>query len=97
MVVVYRKKNFKVYDVGKGFIIHNSSLDFQNHHTHINNYNTCKYIINLSLHKTVPYHLSDYLLVSLIRLSNDKEYIENIERLLENNKKKRENKRKGKK
>ena len=90
---IYKKKNFKIYDAGREYIVHNTKLDFQNHHTHINNFHTCKYIIDLSIHKTVPYHLSDYLLISLIRLSNDKDYIEKINKLLIQNKKKRNNKR----
>ena len=87
--VIYKKKNFKIYSAGREYIIHNSRLDFGSHHTHINSFHTCKYIIDLCIHKTVPYHLSDYLLVSIIRLSDDKNYISKIEVLLESNKKKR--------
>lgn len=88
--VIYKKKNFKIYSAGKEYIVHNTKLDFGTHHTHINNFHTCKYIIDLCIHKTIPYHLSDYLLVSIIRLSNDKKYISEIETLLYRNKKKRE-------
>lgn len=86
---IYRKRNFKIYDAGKEYIIHNTKLDFHNHHTHINNFHTCKYIIDLCIHKTVPYHLSDYLLVSIIRITEDKCYKKAIELKLEENKKKR--------
>ena len=88
MTVIYKKKNFKIYDAGNSYIIHNTKLNFVDHHTHIKNFHTCKYIIDLCIHKTVPYHLSDYLLVSIIRLSNDKEYISKIESKM----KKKENK-----
>lgn len=86
---IYRKKNFKIYDAGKEYIIHNTKLDFHNHHSHINNFHTCKFIIDLCIHKTVPYHLSDYLLISIIRLTEDKNYKRKIEFKLEENKKKR--------
>ena len=87
---IYKKKNYKIYDVGKEYIIHNSSLDFSQHHTHINNYNTCKFIIDLCIHKSIPKkHLSDYLLVSIIRLTDDNNYKHQIENLLKQNKKKR--------
>ena len=86
---VYRCKNYTVYDVNGGYIIHNTKLDFQQHHTHITNFHTCKYIIKLSINKTIPKQLSDYLIVSLIRLSNDKEYIENLKYLLNKNTKKK--------
>lgn len=89
MVVIYKKKNYKIYDAGREYIVHNTDLDFKNHHTHINNFHTCKYIIDLCIHKTVPYHLSDYLLVSILRLSNDKSYKYKIETMLNKNKSKK--------
>lgn len=88
--VVYRKKNYRIYDVGEEFAIHNTSYDFESHHTHINNFKTCKYIIDLCLHKTVPYHLSDYLLISILRLSDDEEYKSKIRKVLEENKRRRQ-------
>jgi hypothetical protein len=84
MVTIYKKLNFKIYSNNKkGYIIHNTRLNFDNHHTHINNYNTCKFIINLCIHKTVPDHLSDYLLVSILRLTDDQNYKNKIHKLLE--------------
>ena len=82
LVTIYKKKSFKIYDAGKGYIVHNSNLEFHNHHTHINNFHTCKYIIDLCIHKTIPRHLSKYLLVSIIRLTNDNAYRNKIERIL---------------
>lgn len=87
--VVYRKKNYRIYDVGEEFVIHNTSYDFESHHTHINNFKTCKFIIDLCLHKTVPYHLSDYLLISILRLSDDEIYKSKIRKVLEENKRRR--------
>lgn len=86
---IYKKKNFKIYDAGREFIIHNTNLDFHNHHTHINNFHTCKFIIDLCIHKTVPNHLSNYLLESIIRLSNDNLYKRKIEEKIKENDKKR--------
>lgn len=83
---VYRKKKYKIYSAGNEYIIHNSNLDFENHHTHISNFNTCVYIINLCIHKSVPKHLSDYLLISIIRLTDDNVYKKQIENKLEKNK-----------
>lgn len=88
--VVYRKKNYRIYDVGEEFVIHNTSYDFESHHTHINNFKTCKYIIDLCLHRTVPYHLSDYLLISILRLSDDEEYKSKIRKVLDENKRRRQ-------
>lgn len=97
MVVVYRKKNYKIYAASNndGYIVHNSACqEFAGHHTHIKNFKTCVYIINLCIHKTVPNHLSDYLLESILRLTNDRCYQRKIEEKLEENKIKRENKKK---
>ena len=78
MNTVYKRKNYKIYDAGKEFIVHNSSHDFSNYHTHITNFNTCRYLIDLCIHKTVPHHLSEYLLESILRLSDDPEYCSKI-------------------
>lgn len=88
MNMLYKKKNFKIYSAGNGYIVHNSNLEFSKHHTHINNFNTCKYIIDLCIHKTVPYHLSNYLLNSILRLSNDTGYNKKIREQLNRAKKK---------
>lgn len=87
MNVAYRKKNYKIYffDNG-GYIIHNTKGEFSQHHTHINNYNTAKYLIDLSIHNTVPYHLSNYLLESLLRISLDENYKRKIQNLIDKQK-----------
>lgn len=87
MVVIYKKKNFKIYDAGTNYIIHNTKLNFKDHHTHVKNFHTCKFLIDMSIHESIPEkHLSDYLLVSLIRLSNNKYYINKLNCILEKNK-----------
>lgn len=90
---IYRKKNFRIYDAGREYIVHNTNMNFSEHHSHINNYKTCKFVIDLCIHKSVPDHLSDYLLVSLIRLTDDKKYKRKIEFKLEENRLKRKQKR----
>lgn len=71
-------KHFNIYSDGKDhFIVHNMRKPFNEGHTHINNFNTAKYIIYLALYKRIPKnkHLSIYLIDSVIRLSIDNEYI----------------------
>ena len=85
MNTVYHKRNFNVYSVDKkAFIVHNASLPFKEHHTHINRFSTAKYLINISIYKTIPKRLSDYLIVSLMRLTDDKEYKNKLNDLLTN-------------
>lgn len=84
MIRIYRLKYFNIYSNKKGeFIIHNINKEFQNGHTHINNYNTAKYIIQVALHKSLPNTKSIYIIDSLIRISNDNTYINELKNLKE--------------
>lgn len=81
---VYYKKQFKVYKTGiNDFIIHNSRKEFYTSHTHVSNYNTCKQLINAAIYKNIPKWFSNYLLNSLMRISDDIRYIEKIKIELE--------------
>ena len=69
MNIIYSKKHFNLYKVGRNsFIIHNINKEFKYGHTHINNYNTAKWIINLAFHKTMPKRANKYILNSLPQL-----------------------------
>ena len=84
LVTIYRKRHFNIYNAGKNqFIVHNTRIDFSKGHTHIRNFSTAKFIIELSLHKSIPKHLSNYLLISLIRINTDDEYIDKLQEMLE--------------
>lgn len=91
MVVIYKKQNYRIYDAGNNeYIIHDASREFESAHSHVKNFKTCKYIIDLCIHKTVPYHLSEYLLISILRLSDDEKYKEKIRnqiRIMQKNRK----------
>ena len=80
---VYSNREYKIYEVGKNnYIVHNSHKPFQEGHTHIHNFSTAKYLTKLATHKLIPDHLSEYLLVSLIRISKDNKYIEAVKKAL---------------
>lgn len=80
---VYSNREYKIYEVGKNnYIVHNSHKPFQEGHTHIHKFSTAKYLTKLAIHKLIPDHLSEYLLVSLIRLSKDTKYIEAVKKVL---------------
>ena len=83
MVRIDKIKYFNIYSNKDGsYIVHNTHKEFANGHTHINNYNTCKYIIYLVLYKRLPKknHLSLYLIDSLIRISDDEPYTNKIKK-----------------
>lgn len=89
MNLAYKRGQYKVYFYNNDeYIIHNSRRNFSTHHTHLRNFKTAKYLIYLSANKIIPKHLSDYLLESLIRISTDINYIQQIETKLKNQKKK---------
>lgn len=80
---VYKKKQYNIYDMGDGYIIHNIDKPFNEGHTHINNYKTAVYIIDLAIHKSIPHHICEYFMISLKRLSTDDDYIRKIDDILE--------------
>lgn len=81
MVCLYKKKNFKIYGFDNAFIIHNTNKEFQEGHTHINNYHTAKWLIDLCIHETIPNRKMDYFIESLIRISNSQSYIRKLEKI----------------
>ena len=92
MVRITKMKFINIYSDRNGsYVVHNTRKEFSEGHTHINNYNTAKYIAYLALYKKMPKnnHLSIYLIESLIRISSDKKYINQLELLKETCLKKR--------
>ncbi len=82
---VYSNRNFKIYKTGNNsYIVHNKNKPFEVGHTHINNFKMAKYIVKLAVHQTLPKHLSNYLLVSLLRISGNKKYKEEILKMMKN-------------
>lgn len=96
MVRVDKMRHFNIYsNFNGGYIVHNTKKDFEIGHTHINNYKTAKYVAYLALYKRMPKnnHLSDYLITSVIRISDDKSYILKMENLRRDNELKRKKKK----
>lgn len=85
MVQIYKNKQYCIYSNGRdAYIVHNKNKDFEIGHTHIANYHTAKYIINLSLHNTIPNkNIGNYLLESLIRISDNDDYVQKIKTIKE--------------
>lgn len=81
---VYTKKNFAIIDMDEGYIVINKDKEFKQGHTHITNFNTAKYLIDMVLYSRMPYHLPIYLLISLQRLSTDENYRDKIGELIKN-------------
>lgn len=79
MVRVFKKAYFNIYSDHDGcYIIHNTKKPFEKGHTHIREFNTAVYLINLALHKSLPNRNLKYFIESLIRISTDQEYINKL-------------------
>ena len=84
MVRIFKLKKINIYsDSDNHYIVHNTNKPFEDGHTHINNFNTAKYLAYLIAYKRMPKnnHLSFYLIDSLIRLSDDNKYINKLKDL----------------
>ncbi|MBN2796339.1 MAG: hypothetical protein JXR88_13090 [Clostridia bacterium] len=80
---VYQEGEFKVYRAGNNYIVHNTRFIFNQAHTHVRTLNTAKRIIYCTCHKVIPKTFPEYLLQSLIRVSDDALYCDRIEALIE--------------
>lgn len=92
MVRIAKVKHLNIYsNFNGGYIVHNTKKEFSEGHTHINNYKTAKYIAYLAANKKLPkgYHLSKYLTESIVRISDDNQYIYKITHMEEIKKGKR--------
>lgn len=79
--VIYRNREFMIIKKYTGYIVINTKKDFKKGHTHIKNYNMAKTLINLAKNNKIPKSNNKYILDSLIRISNDKKYINKLEDL----------------
>lgn len=80
---VYSKEQYVIFPVSNGFIVHNTNYPFEDKHTHMKHIGASKTIIDLALKRKVPKSTNFYFLESLIRISEDEKYIEEIESLIE--------------
>lgn len=88
MVKVYENKDFIILGSARkgddAYVLYNKRKEFAHGHTHIRNYGTAKWIMEQYLRRKIPYQLkSEYLLQSLIRISDDEGYTSKIQTLLE--------------
>lgn len=91
MRMIYSKGGYNIYRSRYkkcGYIIHNSRKEFKNGHTHIESFRVAKEIVDSVIEEKIPNHFSIYFLISLIRISDDEEYIERINKRIKSKRKK---------
>lgn len=79
---VYSCNGYIIIRVSKGYIVLNKRKRFSEGHTHLRSFNTAKYIIHLACHSRMPNDLPIYLLISLLRISDDDIYRKKLEALI---------------
>ena len=68
---------FNIYAIGKDYIVHNTTKDFQVGHTHIRSMNAVMFVIASAISGNIP-KTSNYLLGSIARITNNKEQADAI-------------------
>lgn len=82
--VVYRKKSFIILETKKNvYIVHNKKKKFKEGHTHTNNYNYAKSLIDLCVRQKLPRKPHKRIMESLTRLTDSKKYIRKLENFKE--------------
>jgi hypothetical protein len=92
---IFKKDEFIIVPFFKGkrqeFMIVNTKKEFKKGHTHLKSFKMAKYLIGLAKTKQINCGLRPYFLTSLTRISEDREYIAQVNEVLA------EKRRKGKK
>lgn len=82
--IVYERSSYVVYKGNKnkdGFIIHNKNKPFKKGHTHLKGLNRCKEVIDNMIAKNFPLSWSNFFIVSMLRLSDDKQFSKKLKEL----------------
>jgi hypothetical protein len=83
-VAIYQREQFVIVAVANGFIAINTKKEnWKDSHTHLHSFNAAKTAIDLVIKKKIPKEKSFYYLRSLMRLSDDEKYVEEIKNLIE--------------
>ena len=86
MQKVYAKKHMIIFQRAESgeYVVYNTNKPWEDGHTHIHTLKQAKYLVDCILNNKIPQKVNSYFLVSLIRLSNDKKYTQQVEYRLEN-------------
>jgi len=77
------KLEFVLFQVSDGWIVYNTNKPFKEGHTHLRNKNSALAAIDFVHKERIPKKTSIYYLISLIRISNNIEYVAKVSNLIE--------------
>lgn len=85
---VYQESHYKVYRAGNDYIVHHSKYEFGDWHTHLKSLNVAKQVISCLIKRRMPKTRNEYVLTSLVRLSDDPKYKSRIIGMIESRRQK---------
>ena len=72
-----------MFQVKGGWIVYNTTKQFEKGHTHLRSKSSALAAINFVLLEKLPRRSSNYYLISLIRISDNPEYVAKVNQLME--------------
>ena len=80
---IFQRKEYSIYKVSDGYVIHNTNKEFRKGHTHIRSFQKAKSIIDLAVRKKLPNTPRKWEIESLMRITNNNTYYNKLRDLLE--------------
>ncbi len=82
MVLKIDRKDFVIDQTSDGYRVKRIDID-GNKHTHLQSLSACNSVISSVIHRKIPRNTSIYILKSLIRLSDDENYNNKVQELID--------------
>lgn len=80
---IFQRKEYSIYRVRDGYIVHNTNKEFKRGHTHVRSFNKAKSIVDLCVRKKLPDTPRAWEIESLMRITNNNTYRNKLRDLLE--------------
>lgn len=80
---VYSRGNFIVFESRDGWVVYNVKKKFQEGHTHLHSFKSAKDLVGFSTECRVPMKADIYYLVSLQRVTTNKDYYNKLQERIE--------------
>lgn len=80
---IFQRKEYSIYKVRGGYIIHNTNKEFEKGHAHVKSFHKAKSLVDLAVRKKLPYTPRVWEIECLLRIVNDNTYKNKLRSLLE--------------
>lgn len=71
---IFQRKEYSIYKVSDGYIVHNTNKEFRIGHTHVRSFKKAKSILDLCVRKKLPNTPRTWEIESLMRVTNNQTY-----------------------